>query len=181
MDPVQILTIRERLQQDVLAWEPLSMPATLQRFVLKHGQAFFGVKRPRGKRRRTAKQCFRNAALLTMERPSLYTYYEGYAMDNNIEFPFLHAWNVNIETNEVVDLTLRNPENYQYLGIEFSEEIVARELVKNQVYGLLDIGILNVPLLREIDDELVEKCFAIAHQQKAQSGRDVRPDQQDSH
>jgi hypothetical protein len=152
-------TLESMLSHEVKAWAHLGLPALLQRFVLKHGSVFTGSKRPKGIKRRTQKQCFRNSCAMLLNHPRQYQYYEGYAMSTRIAFPFLHAWNV--RDGQVVDVTLKNPEEYEYMGVNFTERQVWQEQIKTGVYGLLETGFINVELLREIDNDLVEEALAI--------------------
>ena len=145
------------LEQEVQVYAGIGYPALLQRFVLKHGQSFTGSKRPKGIRRSTPKACFRNAALLTFAGKG--DYYEGYVVCNQLPLPILHAWVVKDE--QVIDTTLKDPQVYEYLGIKFSEEQLQIELLRNKVYGLLDIGMINRTLLRTIDNPLVEEALGV--------------------
>ena len=130
-------------------------PALLERFVLRNGTRFDGVPRPRGFRRKKAKECFANATRLALDGAG--TYYEGYAMSRRLEFPFLHAWVV-LDGGALVDPTLAKPEEYEYFGVPFAKEELTRELVRNECYGLLDTsGWINVPLIAARDPALVEQ------------------------
>ena len=157
--------LRNILSEQVAAWARMGLPALLERFVLKHGVEFQGDLRPKGVRKQAMKQCFRNAAQLVWEESM--EYYEGYAMGSDIAFPFLHAWNV--RKGKVIDTTLKDPTKYQYLGLRFTARQLIGEQVKHNVYGMLDIGMINLDLLRSIDNELVEEALA---------SRSIRPERQ---
>jgi hypothetical protein len=145
-----------RLENQVTDWALAGFPALLERFCLRHGQYFQGVKRPKGVRKMQAKMCFRNSTRGLHENDM--KYFEGYAMHREIEFPFLHAWNV--KGGKVVDLTLPEPEKYEYIGLDLTK-YVNSELLKNQVYGLLDPGVINLELLRKIDGRLVDEGLSV--------------------
>ena len=150
-------SLRNILSEQVAAWARFGFPALLERFVLKHGVEFQGQPRPKGVRKQAMKQCFRNAAQLVWEESM--EYYEGYAMGSDIAFPFLHAWNV--RKGKVIDTTLKDPTKYQYLGLRFTARQLIGEQVKHNVYGMLDIGMINLDLLRSIDNDLVEEALAV--------------------
>lgn len=149
-------TLDLSLLQDVRAWTSMGMPALLQRFVLKHGKTFSGRTLPRRYRRGPIKECFRNSAV-ALQKYSELEYYEGYAMSRKFQFPFLHAWNV--ADGKVVELTLRNPVDYEYYGVYFTRQQIWTQQAKTMVYGMLDIGVINIPLLRLIDNELVNEAL----------------------
>ena len=136
----------------------MNHPALLERFVLKHGVEFRGVKRPKGVRKRKMKECFKNSTYGLWEKYE-WDYYEGYAMNKRIAFPFLHAWNV--KDGVLIDTTLVDPEEYEYIGVKFTQEQIWKEQLKTGVYGMLDIGMINLELLRSIDNELVEEGLRI--------------------
>ena len=160
------MNLRGVLSEQVAAWARFGFPALLERFVLKHGVEFQGQPRPKGVRKQAMKQCFRNAAhMMWVEGPM--EYYEGYAMGSDIAFPFLHAWNV--REGKVIDTTLKDPTKYQYLGMQFTARQLGIEQIKHQVYGMLDIGMINLDLLRSIDNDLVEEALA---------SRSIRPERQ---
>lgn len=107
---------------------------SMEGFVLEHGQQF-NTMAPKQPRLGTPKECYRNAALLSMRKPDL-IYVEGYALG---VFPVLHAWCVDKE-GLIHECTWR-PElrtTDDYYGIPFSRRFLSRSLVKWQHYGLLD-------------------------------------------
>ena len=95
-------------------WAMLGAPALCERFIARNGQCFEGRKLPKGFRRGTPKACFQNATLLADRQRACDV--EGYAMNPDLPFPFLHAWCINV-AGQVVDVTLKEPEKYQYVGI----------------------------------------------------------------
>ncbi len=60
-----------------------------------------------------------------------------------------------------MDPTL-DAEGHDYFGVTFNDEILAEELLRNKVYGLLDLGVgLNSDLMFGIDPRLLSVCQAI--------------------
>jgi hypothetical protein len=161
------MSLRDYMQQLVEQCAVAGLPAILERFVLKHGTAFEGARRPKGVRKRAMKMCFRNSANITLDARLGSDYYEGFAMHREMMFPFLHAWNV--RDGKVIDTTLRDPEQYQYLGLRFTLRQLISVLAETQVYGLLDPGMINIKLLRSIDDGLVEEAMAVRRIREVQS------------
>jgi hypothetical protein len=154
--------LAEMLRQQVETWEKLGFPCIMQRYVLKHGREFAGQKRPKGVRVGPKKQCFRNAASRAIYEARWKTthYYEGYVIHRDMPImPIHHAWTV--EDDWLVDVTLRKPEEYEYMGVHFPYDVLGSELVRNGVYGLMDTGVPNLDLLRRLDPVLFEQCVAI--------------------
>lgn len=155
--------IRDQLQQEADARRRIGHPALIQEFVLKHGREFAGAKRPKGIRCGTAHECFRNAANYATDHGG--DYYEGYAAASNIGFAFLHAWIV--EDGAVIELTLKKPEEYDYLGVNFDTATLTGQICENGVYGLLSLGdMINTALLRKLDNALVDSLLADAKLQR---------------
>lgn len=153
--------LKEHLEAQIAAWQFIGHPAILERFCVKHGTAFVGSKLPRGVKRGAMKECFANSARVVPE----YEYWEGFAMSPDLPLAFLHAWNV--RGGKVVDRTLREPEKYHYLGMRFPPETLWKYQLKTNVFGLLDIGWIKVPLLREIDNDLVDQCVEVSKRKAA--------------
>jgi hypothetical protein len=119
-------------------WAMLGAPALCERFIARNGQCFEGRKLPKGFRRGTPKACFQNATLLADRHTGL-RYVEGYAMNPDLPFPFLHAWCINV-AGQVVDVTLKEPEKYQYVGIILTRKELWDALKASGIYGVLDTG-----------------------------------------
>ena len=64
------------------------------------------------------RQCFFNA----WKRKD-YLYVEGWVRDRNSNFEFVHAWNFSSELG-YVDFTLKNPQQYDYFGLQIDRSIV---------------------------------------------------------
>ena len=154
------MTLREMLESQMQAWEQIGHPCLIEAFVLKYGTEFRGEKRPKGIRKRKMKECFANSSRMLTDHHGL-TYYEGYALSDKFAFPFLHAWNV--KDGKVIDTTLPDPENYQYIGIAFTEAELWHEQIKHGVYSMFDIGPINLELLRIMDNDLVEERLKIVN------------------
>jgi hypothetical protein len=112
------------------------------RAVINHGRPYVGVKRPKGYRKRKAKYCFHNAAMLAIEGRG--TYVEGFAsfLDG---MPIHHAW-VTLDGVHAIDVTWtwRDPADCSYFGIAFPTQILARHfylipLLSNSSAGLREI------------------------------------------
>jgi hypothetical protein len=111
---------------------PNGATATLENFVADFGEEFRGHKRPRNLRVGPKKKCFGNAADLATGNKR-YEYVEGYVRGPPISH-FLHAWCVS--GDRVVDPTLEDPENYEYLGVRVPTRLLISILAKQKHYGL---------------------------------------------
>jgi len=87
-------------------------------FVLRAGIDCTAQALPSIYRRRMPKQCFANTAALVRRAKGL-TYVEGFTMCPRVPFPVHHAWAINVD-NEVIDLTLSDPELCSYCGVTFT-------------------------------------------------------------
>ena len=146
--------IRDFLQQMDEGWRKLGRRMPMEAFVLKHGTDFVGTKRPKGIKAGEPKMCFKNAAHRAFHLDE--EYYEGYALNTDMPIiPIHHAWTV--KDGKVIDVTLRNPEKYEYIGVRFPVKILTQQLVKHQVYGLLcPFEFVNVALMDEMDPGFME-------------------------
>jgi hypothetical protein len=107
-----------------------------KRILLEHGRPFAGIARPKGYRRQWAlKSCYRNAAELAIRGRG--TYVEGLATlshDSTLLLP--HAW-ITVDGMDAIDQTWPRGENYEYFGIPFATETLARLLASRKYYGPL--------------------------------------------
>ena len=102
--------------------QPTAQWCSNMRAVIDYGRPYVGINRPKGYRKRKAKQCFWNAARLAINDCG--TYVEGYA-SLPIGGPALHhAW-VTLDGVHAVDVTWDAPADCHYVGIAFPKKIVA--------------------------------------------------------
>jgi hypothetical protein len=146
--------IRERLEEAVAGiyrqCRADKASASIEAFVLRNAQvARDGQPRPKGVRKGRPKQCFYNATNLVLGCPGL-VYVEGYYACKTLGIPLLHAWAVDAAGN-IIDPTPADPSIYSYLGVRFPRRLLADELLKNRVYGLLDTGLPNRDLMQRYE------------------------------
>ena len=111
--------IREQLEQESATWRGLGAnPGAwiMQEFIVRNGQEAAGRPRPSRYRRDKPKLCFANSARLVARSLGRLRYVEGFALDRNIGFAFHHGWAIEHD-DAVVEVTLRNPEDYEYCGV----------------------------------------------------------------
>lgn len=153
--------LREYLQTMADSWGVLGHPAVMERFVLRNGTEFEGRDLPKGFRRGKAKACFENSINLVVRKRDL-RYVEGYVMHNVIPIPIHHAWAVDAD-NRVIDVTIQQPAECQYMGVVMSRQECWTEVSRNDVYGVLDTGLgANVRFMFERDPELKAEVETIA-------------------
>jgi hypothetical protein len=122
---------------------------TAERLVLAKGREFLAIKRPKGFRLMASKQCFRNAFILASVERGLYC--EGFVLSLAGRLPIHHAW-VSRDDGAAIDVTIRNPEECVYLGLQFSRK--AFLTLANGGYGIS--GFLRPPL----DENLLLKLLS---------------------
>jgi hypothetical protein len=156
-------TTREALEATRDGWAAIGAPAIGERFVLRNGQTFTGAKRPRGVRRGTPNNCFQNTTHQVTDNPEL-RYVEGYTTHKHLPFPILHAWAIDAD-DRVIDVTLKTPEEHEYMGVVVARHQLWRELHRTKVYGLFDHGLgMNVHWMFRRDPGLkdeIEPVLAI--------------------
>jgi hypothetical protein len=85
--------------------------------------------------------CYRDAYRLAVGHPE-FVYCEGLAAPKirNSFIPLLHAWCMDLRTNEVIDPTWRGKRNcgVAYCGIPFNMKFVNAFLLKSETYGVLE-------------------------------------------
>jgi hypothetical protein len=94
-------------------------------FVLRYGKVYGGEPLPKRYIRRAPKACFYNARGLVLAAKGL-EYCEGYVLRADLGIPIHHAWAV--KAGKVIDPTLRDPENCEYLGITFDRRYLEPSL-----------------------------------------------------
>lgn len=145
------MLIHDRIKQEVNSWSALGVPALMQQFVLRNGTAYQPTSRLGSKL--PSKACFENAAKLALD--GVGTYVEGYAFGPRLPLVIHHAW-VEID-DRAMDPTWEDPMSCQYFGVAFNTEFLREELLRNRVYGLLDIGGgINLDLFLKIDPDFKE-------------------------
>jgi hypothetical protein len=100
---------------------PMGWPMFSMREVVEHGRLYVGRSRPKGYRKRAAKQCFYNAGRLALDDRGIYV--EGYASHSG--YPVHHAW-VTLDGTHAIDVTWDKPADCHNFGIAFPKEIVSR-------------------------------------------------------
>jgi hypothetical protein len=115
---------------DKLEWEAF-LPQ--RRYLRDHGEVFVGTRRPKGVRRRAAKECYMNAAVFVDEHPE-YEYCEGLAVASRDHWlPCDHAWVALRGADEAIELTWRDP-GIAYFGIRVSSGDLIQSQVESGVY-----------------------------------------------
>ena len=102
------------------------------------------------------KHCFQNSFMLAIRRKLVYV--EGYAVVSGVGLPILHAWCVRPGSDEVIDVTTTNVEDY--FGIPFDTEFVKRQRANSKSASLIDNWCDDFPLLTMPEEEL---CKVIAN------------------
>lgn len=111
----------------------------LTRFLVAHGTRASGASLPAGIVRGRMGDCFCNAWNTTVDYDL--QYWEGYAWDLECgEFPFYHAWCVDITRGAVVDPTWRAEDRARYLGVHVPRDRLFDILLASGTYGVLDKG-----------------------------------------
>jgi hypothetical protein len=153
MGKSNIATLRSILERRVAAWGGVYAAAcAMERFVLAHGlPEATGSPLGDGHKPGEAKACFSNATKLALADNRL-RYVEGFGMRVGLMIPIHHAWCV-YEDGQVVDPTWRDPEACRYLGVVFERETLIAQMLKWEVYGVLDPGHgANVELMAEFSE-----------------------------
>lgn len=146
--------MRVRIEKEIRMYQLIKAPALMPRFVLRNGSGAVGVPLPSGFPRAVPKACYQNATRLALNEGL--DYWEGYVWTPGFPLVIQHAWNTDA-AGALIDVTLQEPQEYLYWGVHFPVDILRRELLKNEYYGLLEdaCGMINVDLYREIDPDLM--------------------------
>lgn len=150
------MTLHDIIKNRMTAFQQIGCPALLETFVIRNGIVFNDVcpkaKWPKGAQQGQLKACFENSTNAHW-RAGL-RYVEGIAMNNELQFPVLHAWNLD-EQWRVVDTTWPDPSNCQYVGVVIPDRTLRQTICKNGFYGVLDSGVgMNVDLMLQMDADL---------------------------
>jgi len=148
------MSIREAVQQYSDALQSLNFGehhTPIEGLLLAKGEVFEAGTCPKHIKRGTPKHCFCNATRLAWG--GIGKYYEGVVMSKQLPFPIHHAWVV--ENGKVIDNTLREPDQYEYLGVWISTPMLNETLRETGVYGVLDCGRgANIKLIEKLHQEL---------------------------
>lgn len=145
-----ILEILQKYEAFETSFNPIG--GILKKFVIKNGIEFKNVN-TKHCFKLTPKECFKNSSDISLMHNLLYV--EGFAIRKSLNYPIHHAWNVDSE-NRVIDSTWNNSSDCEYYGIIFTKDVLSKQLYKNKVYGLLDIGTLNINLMKKMDKEICQ-------------------------
>jgi hypothetical protein len=106
-----------------------------------------GSARPQGFRKLRNRQCYQNS--WHAARQYGWAYCEGYAVSRDLAIAVMHAWNLDLETGQVIDLTWRHPEQAYYWGMIIPHETAMQLMLHHGVYGVLASDWrLGAPLLK---------------------------------
>lgn len=165
--------IIEHLTRHIEAFHTMGHSAPLERFVLRNGKPY--KPQPYTKKRGRAKECFSNSTNLMLDSirgkrgvPKSLSYVEGFAYRPGL-FPMLHAWNSN-QVGFAIDSTWERPEGCEYFGVEIPYDILRREILRNEVYnevyGVLDYGLINIKLMIELDPGMKDELLSAGYNGK---------------
>jgi hypothetical protein len=123
-----------------------------EKAVLKLGQPFIGIARPKGFLQRKPQQCFLNAFRLALDHRGVYV--EGFVLSSTSHLNH-HAW-VTLDGIHAIDVTLKDAPAFAYFGIAFSLKVAARSWVSRrpwvallhndeQTYAMLEDARLDPP------------------------------------
>ncbi len=105
-------------------------------YVEEHGQEWQAQPVPDGYERGTAKECYKNASQLVMYNPEELRFVEGYASYKDTGIAVMHAWAVD-KHDRVIDVTVPNPTDWHYFGVQYDTKKYMRHLEKTMMYGVL--------------------------------------------
>jgi hypothetical protein len=100
-----------------------------------NGKLFTGIKRPKGFRQMTPKQCFANSQLLAVIRKQG-TYVEGLCLVSSLGVCVAHGW-LTLDGQHAIDVTLPDAENNAYFGIAFDNHQVSQFILTHKCWGSL--------------------------------------------
>lgn len=119
----------------------------IERFVMEHGVLKRGRKLPKPYRVGRMKECFRNAAMLSLDNRDL-VYTEGFAWRDGLPIDFRHAW-VEDPCGQVIDITWRKTtEKEEYLGVQIPRDVLVKNIVKTKYASVFWRGELELPNLK---------------------------------
>lgn len=145
------MSLTEILKERVDTWMRVGHFPLLELFVARNGKPF--EVSDSVVRMGPEKECFKNATQAAFASMDL-DYVEGFVASRKFLWPIHHAW-VTLDGSRALDPTLRDPREFYYLGVQFDNDSLRAESVRNGVYGMLDTGTgLNADLMFRLDPEL---------------------------
>lgn len=126
----------EELKNCLAMVDRVSSRSSIESYVLKNGQFYNPVSKPKNIKFGKVRECFSNAAHLVWDNPDEYTYVEGYAFPDFMNIPIHHAWVVD-KDNNVIDNTWRTI-GRAYFGVPIKSEDLNRVLLDSGTFGVLD-------------------------------------------
>lgn len=121
----------QSVEQMALLYSSNNQKKNFYQFVLDHGKEYTGRRLPSDYRQRTPKECFKNAAELALETGL--TYVEGFLFRF---VPIHHAWCID-ENGNVIDPTVMDPQDCEYLGVPYDLDFVLDFITKAGYYGIM--------------------------------------------
>lgn len=117
------MELKERLEQESAGWRAMNAnPGAwlMQEFVVRKGRVYPARSLPSKFPKMEPRFCFSNAASLMKRRRNL-RYCEGFAARPDWPIVFHHAWVVDTEDG-IIDPTLDDPTEYEYVGVPYTRE-----------------------------------------------------------
>lgn len=109
--------------------------AEVKDYVAREGKEYKPAPLPKGVRRGTMKECYRNATMLVLADRSL-RYAEGFAQTGGLPgLTFAHAWAVKPD-GTVVDNTWDEPERCRYFGVTYDTDKYLSHISETGMYGV---------------------------------------------
>lgn len=143
--------IEHTINDYIERFTPPKHPSIMERYVLRNGVSMHGS--PYKGKMGQPKMCFKNATHLAVSQPNLH-YVEGYTLIPGLPLLIHHAWCIGPD-GKVIDNTIKNPENHEYMGVVISRMELATELTRLKHYGILDTNSgINFKYMFRHDPEL---------------------------
>lgn len=143
------MELKQQLREESERWRLIrANPGAwlMQEFVVRMGTEYPARPLPTGIPKMQPRYCFGNAADLVKRRRNL-RYCEGFAARPDLPIAFHHAWVVDAGDG-IIDPTLDDPLEYEYIGVPYTREQYRTSRGKRRT-----------PALFLRDDELVNARF----------------------
>ncbi len=111
-----------RIRESMYARLPSKDYSCQPDFVLRHGKSYLAQPLPVKYRPLIPKQCYYNSYKMIC-RYSTLRYVEGYVLIPDL-IPIHHAWCVAVGDDKVLDFTLSNTNEAEYLGVQFASSFI---------------------------------------------------------